>query len=74
MFRQEAILLCLCKTCPTFVDCQELIAYCLAQTGKSVCIKTEKTCDCPSCPVQKTLLFRNQFFCTRGNERELEAL
>ncbi len=74
MDRTDAIKQCICKMCPSYFDCQELIAYCLAQTGKSVCITVEQGCICPGCPVQEKMLFRNQYYCTRGNEKEQEAV
>ena len=49
--RNEAIGLCICKMCPTWNDCREEIAYCLAATGKSTCIADELGCLCPGCVV-----------------------
>ncbi len=74
MDRPDAVKMCICKTCPSYHDCHEPIAYCLAQTGKSLCITVEQGCDCPGCPVQEIMLFRNQYYCTRGNEKELEVI
>ena len=33
MDRKKGIRLCICGMCPSFVDCKEEIAYCLAETG-----------------------------------------
>ena len=47
---RKKIGICMCRMCPSFVDCEEEIAFCLASTGKSACIKKEKGCLCPACP------------------------
>ncbi|MGA2120952.1 MAG: DUF2769 domain-containing protein [Methanoregula sp.] len=68
MDRKEATGLCMCRMCPSFVDCKEEIAFCLAEQGTSGCIKTEQGCLCPGCPVQAEENFRHVFYCTRGSE------
>jgi len=35
MDRSKGIERCLCRECPSFVDCNEEIAYCLGKTGRS---------------------------------------
>jgi hypothetical protein len=70
MERKEATGLCLCGMCPSFVDCKEEIAYCLAETGTSGCIKKEQGCLCPGCPVQEVKNFQHVYYCIRGNERD----
>ncbi len=52
MDRKKGIGLCNCGMCPSFVDCKEEIAYCLAEKGTSGCINFEQGCLCPGCPVQ----------------------
>ena len=69
MDRKKAIGLCLCGMCPSFVDCKEAIAYCLAETGTSGCINKEQGCLCPGCPVQEEENFQHVYYCTRGSER-----
>ncbi|MEN6609390.1 MAG: DUF2769 domain-containing protein [Methanoregulaceae archaeon] len=68
MDRKKAIGLCICRMCPSFVDCNEEIAYCLAETGKSGCIRIEQGCLCPGCPVQEEEDFQHVYYCTRGSE------
>ena len=70
MDRKRGIGLCICRMCPSFVDCNEEIAFCLADTTKSVCIKEEKGCLCPGCPVQEEENFQHVFYCTRGSQTE----
>jgi hypothetical protein len=62
--------LCLCRMCPSFVACNEEIAFCLSATGKSACIREEKGCLCPGCPVLDEEGFRHVYYCTRGSETD----
>jgi len=68
MDRTTGIGLCLCRGCPSFVDCTEEIAYCLAKTGTSACIREEQGCLCPGCPVLEEEGFSHVYYCTRGSE------
>jgi hypothetical protein len=68
MERKTATGLCLCRMCPSFVDCKEDIAFCLDETGTSGCIKKEQGCLCPGCPVQEQEDFQHVYYCVRGNE------
>ncbi len=54
---------CICKRCPTFVECaqKENIGYCV--TGKSKCIKKRSGCICWWCPVHKKLKLEWWYFC-----------
>jgi hypothetical protein len=70
MDRKKATGLCMCPRCPSFVDCKEEIAFCLATTGKSTCIRVEKGCLCPACPVLEAEGFSHVFYCTRGSETD----
>jgi hypothetical protein len=67
MDRKKATGLCLCRMCPSFVDCSEEIAYCLAEKGTSGCIRKELGCLCPGCPVQMAEDFTYVYYCTRGS-------
>jgi len=60
--------LCACKRCPTFVECKET-AFCLEAVGKSKCIKEQKGCLCPSCPVESMMGFRHALYCLKGSEK-----
>ncbi len=66
--RQKMEELCVCRQCPSFIDCKEEIAFCLAETGKSKCIKNENGCICGGCPVEKKLGFLHGYYCVRGPE------
>jgi len=68
MERKEGIRLCICGMCPSFVDCREEIAYCLAVSQKSSCITEEQGCLCPGCPVLEKEGFSHVYYCTRGSE------
>ncbi len=68
--RKQATELCICQMCPSFVDCKEEIAFCLATTGKSSCIKEEQGCLCPGCPVLEAEGFSHVYYCTRGTETD----
>lgn len=64
--------LCICEGCPTYNECagnENELLYCVL--GKSPnCIVKEVTCLCPDCPITEQLGLKNQFFCTRGSERD----
>jgi hypothetical protein len=68
MDKKKAIGLCICGMCPSFVDCKEEIAFCLAENKKSGCIKKEQGCFCPGCSVQAEENFQHAYYCTRGSE------
>jgi hypothetical protein len=64
--------LCICEGCPTYNECageENELLYCVL--GKSPkCITKEVTCICPDCPITEQMGLENQFFCTRGAEKE----
>ena len=68
---KEAIELCICAMCPTYLDCGEKLAFCMEEVGKSKCIEVENGCICPACPVQEAMHFQHEYYCTRGSEKEL---
>lgn len=70
MDRKTAAGLCLCRTCPSFADCNEEIAFCLAATGTSACIRKERGCLCPACPVLEREGFSHVYYCIRGTETD----
>ena len=74
MDRKKGITLCICKICPTFIDCGEEIAYCLAVSGKSACITKEDGCLCPGCPVLESEGFSHVYYCTRGTENDQRSV
>ena len=73
MDRKQAIELCVCDMCPSYVECGEEIAFCLAENGPSKCIKEENGCLCPGCPIQEQTGFRHVYYCIRGSERHILA-
>lgn len=70
MERSEAVKLCMCRMCPTYINCKEEISFCMAVPSKSTCIKNEAGCLCPGCPVQEQEGFMHVYYCIRGNEQE----
>ncbi len=70
MDMKEAVRLCVCRMCPSFVDCKEEIAFCMAVNSTSNCITKENGCLCPGCPVQDREEFQHVYYCTRGCEKE----
>jgi len=66
--KEMAIKMCICKNCPSYIECDEEIGYCLI--GKSKCIKEEKGCICGGCPVTKEMKLKHGYYCTRGSEKE----
>lgn len=66
--RKMVMDMCICRDCPSYVDCQEEIGYCFH--GKSGCIEEEKGCICLDCPVTAKMGLRHGYYCTRGSEME----
>lgn len=66
--RKQAVGLCICRMCPSYVDCDEEIGYCVAESGNSRCIGNEQGCLCPGCPVQEQEDFQHVYYCTRGSD------
>lgn len=71
MDRKEAIDLCYCRMCASYVECEEDVAFCLTEAGHSKCIEREKGCICPGCPVQDQMELKHAYYCIRGSEREI---
>lgn len=69
MDKPEAEALCICRDCPTYFDCDEPLAFCLYEQGKSSCITVERGCICPSCPVHTQGDLKLNLYCTRGSEK-----
>ena len=70
----EAEKICVCRTCPSYFDCGERLAFCLWESGKSKCMMIERGCICPGCPVQQQMGLLHEYYCTRGSEKEQPAL
>lgn len=59
---------CICKMCPTYVECGEPLAYCLPQYGSSKCITVKSGCVCPGCPIYEEKGFTREYYCIPGHE------
>jgi hypothetical protein len=69
--KKEMVLsMCICPSCPSWVECDEDGGFCLVNIGKSECISEEKGCVCGKCPVTEELGLKHGFYCTRGSEEE----
>jgi hypothetical protein len=68
--------LCVCPNCPTYNECAQEkgeLLYC--RLGKSpACITEELGCICPSCPVVEKMGLKNEYFCTKGTEKEQRGM
>lgn len=61
---------CVCRMCPTYLDCGEPLAFCSWPQGVSRCITVEQGCICPGCPVYIESEFVSEgYFCVRGAEK-----
>ena len=58
---------CICKTCPSFIECREKTGYCVY--GRSKCIKEKKGCLCMACPVYNKLKLKGSYFCIAGKDK-----
>ena len=67
----EVLKMCICRNCPSFIECGEKEAYCVQ--GRSKCIKEEKGCICGGCPVTMKMKLKHGYYCTRGSEKELSG-
>jgi len=68
--------MCVCAGCPSYKDCsaeggEKELGFCFPSIGKSFCIKEEKGCICPGCPVTEKMGLKHGYYCTRGSEMEL---
>lgn len=66
---KEAESLCVCRSCPTYFNCDEPLAFCFYDEGASGCISVKRGCICPGCPVYRESGFELDFYCTEGNEK-----
>jgi len=64
--------MCVCKTCPTYVEEETEWGFCHPLVGKSKIITEEKGCNCPTCPVYQKMGLKNGYYCTRKSEMEQE--
>jgi hypothetical protein len=67
--KQMVLSLCICSSCPSWVDCGWKGGFCFPTIGKSDCIVEEKGCICGGCPVTEKMSLKNMYYCTRGSEK-----
>jgi hypothetical protein len=67
---QRIIGMCICRSCPTYVEGADPVGYCFPAIGKNDKITAEDQCICPGCPVFEELSLTKTFYCTRGSEKE----
>lgn len=60
---------CICKKCPSYVECGEKAGFCLV--GKSSCIEEKKGCICGDCPVTKKMGLKWGYYCTNGSAKQM---
>ncbi|MDD5181790.1 MAG: DUF2769 domain-containing protein [Candidatus Nanoarchaeia archaeon] len=68
MEKTEAIKLCICKSCPTYRECRERVAFCFL--GRSKCIKEDHGCICGGCPVHDKANVKRYDYCLKGSEKQ----
>jgi hypothetical protein len=68
--KQMVLGTCICRGCPSWVECDEKGGFCFPTIGKSSCIKEEKGCICGGCPVTAKMGLKHTYFCTRGSETD----
>jgi hypothetical protein len=64
--------LCICGSCPSYNDCAKdkgELLYCSLGASPS-CITEAPACICGACPVTTKMGLKNQYFCTKGSEKE----
>lgn len=66
--KEEVFSMCLCKSCPSWIDCGEKGGFCLDAVGESKCIREQQGCLCGACPATKMLKLTHGYYCTRGSE------
>lgn len=67
--RVDAESACICRSCPTYFDCEEKLAFCLYDEGASDCIVVNRGCICPSCSVYMAAGFEFDLYCIAGSEK-----
>jgi hypothetical protein len=68
--KEMVMSMCICPSCPSWVECGEKGGYCFPTIGRSDCINEESGCICGGCPVTEEMGLTNVYYCTRGSEKE----
>jgi hypothetical protein len=72
--KKMVLSMCICKTCPTWIECDEKGGFCFPTIGKSKCIKEEKGCICGACPITKKMGLKHGYYCIKGSEKEQSGM
>ena len=67
---KKIIDLCICKKCPSWVECNEQGGFCSEDIGKSKCILHENGCICGGCPAYNKMNLSHMYYCIRGSEKD----
>lgn len=72
--KEEFLRLCVCETCPTYIDCSKQTtkekAFCYPTIGKSSCITQQKGCTCGACRIKQKMKLKHFYFCALGSEEQ----
>ncbi len=72
--KEEFLSLCICETCPTYIDCSKQgtkeKAFCYPTIGKSSCIIKQKGCMCGACRIKQKMKLKHFYFCVLGSEEQ----
>jgi hypothetical protein len=72
--KKMVLSMCICPSCPSWIDCDEKGGFCSPAIGKSSCITDEKGCICKKCPVYEKMALQHLYFCTKGSEKEQSGM
>lgn len=68
--REKILDMCICSSCPSWVECDEKGGFCFPTVAKSSCIDNEKGCICAACPATDEMGLKHDYYCTRGSDKE----
>jgi hypothetical protein len=68
--------LCICPDCPTYNECAQKKgeAFYCALGRSPTCITKEAGCICAACPITEKVGLINEYFCTKGSEKEQRGM
>ncbi len=72
--KKMVLSMCICNSCPSWIECDEKGGYCFPTIGKSKCITEEKGCVCKNCPVYSKMELKHLYYCTKGSEKEQSGM
>ncbi len=59
---------CKCSECPSYVEGDDMPAFCFPLGGTSKVIKAEKGCICDTCPISVEFELNHAHYCTRCSQ------